>query len=306
MEPTLQERLENKEVIILDGAMGTELERRGVPMHDEAWSGAAVWTHPEVVRATHEDYIRAGADVIITNTFASARPVLAAAGLQDKVRQINTNAVRLAQEARTRVAAARQIWIAGAISLMPPGADTRRRPPVEHMRSHFQEQAEILAAAGVDVIALEMMRDIAYSLVAIDAAVATGLPVWVGFSCQRRDDGTLIMAPALNGETRLDEVLGPVMQRGGSLVTIMHSGVDDTGTALAQVLKQWQGPVGAYPNSGSFVMPHWQFVDIIPPQALVEKAKQWVAMGVQVIGGCCGIGPEHIRLLKQQLPPHIA
>ena len=66
----LQERIAEGEVIILDGATGTELERRGVPMHGEAWSAMALYTHPEVVRQVHEDYIRAGADIIITNTFS--------------------------------------------------------------------------------------------------------------------------------------------------------------------------------------------------------------------------------------------
>lgn len=69
---TLQEMLEHREVVVLDGATGTELERRGVPMHGVAWSAAALETHPDIVRKVHEDYIRAGADIIITNTFATS------------------------------------------------------------------------------------------------------------------------------------------------------------------------------------------------------------------------------------------
>ncbi|HEX5692919.1 MAG TPA: homocysteine S-methyltransferase family protein, partial [Roseiflexaceae bacterium] len=80
----LQARLDAGQVIMLDGATGTELQRRGVPMHGFAWSAAALDTHPDIVRAVHEDYIRAGADVIITNTFSTARHVLETAGLGDR------------------------------------------------------------------------------------------------------------------------------------------------------------------------------------------------------------------------------
>ena len=73
---TMQQRLASGEILILDGATGTELQRRGVPMHDEAWSAAAIVTHPDTVRAVHEDYIRAGAQVIITNTFSTGRLLL--------------------------------------------------------------------------------------------------------------------------------------------------------------------------------------------------------------------------------------
>ena len=103
----LQARIGRGEVIILDGATGTELQSRGVPMHGFAWSAAALDTHPETVRAVHEDYVRAGADVIITNTFATARHVLEPAGLGERVRALNQRAVALAQEARENAGALR-------------------------------------------------------------------------------------------------------------------------------------------------------------------------------------------------------
>ena len=94
----LQSRLKNGEVLILDGAMGTELQRRGVSMHSIAWSAAALLTHPEVVRHVHEDYIRVGADVIITNSFSTARHALEVAGMGYRTVEINRRAVELAQE----------------------------------------------------------------------------------------------------------------------------------------------------------------------------------------------------------------
>ena len=90
---TLQERIAEGEFVLLDGAMGTELERRGVPMDRKAWSAAAMDTHPEVIRNIHEDYIRAGAEIHIVNSFSTARHVLEPAGFGDKVEEFNRRAV---------------------------------------------------------------------------------------------------------------------------------------------------------------------------------------------------------------------
>jgi len=143
--PDLQARLEAGKVIILDGATGTELQRRGVPMHGFAWSAAALDTHPETVRVVHEDYIRAGADVIITNSFSTARHVLEPAGLGDRVRALNQRAVTLAQAARENAASGRPVAIAGSISSFR--AD---RTPAEQLEANYREQAELLAEAGVE------------------------------------------------------------------------------------------------------------------------------------------------------------
>src|SRR4028119_1122809 len=100
----VQGRLDAGEVVILDGAMGTELERREVPMDDVAWDAAALATHPDRVRGVHEDYIETGADVITTNTFATARRVLGPAGMGGQFSALNIRAVALAREARDNVA----------------------------------------------------------------------------------------------------------------------------------------------------------------------------------------------------------
>ena len=179
-----------------------------------------------------------------------------------------------------------------------PG-DEWRHP--ERLEATFREQAELLAEAGVDLIALEMMANPALARPALAAAVATGLPVWVGCSCDRAPDGAALLAhnqPDLNLTALLEALVGG----GGGLFTIMHSEVDDTGFALEQLGRHWSGPRGAYPNSGYFEMPNWQFVDLISPEAFAANARGWVAAGTQVIGGCCGIGPEHIRRLKDALP----
>ena len=294
----VQERLDGGEVLILDGAMGTELERRGVPMNDVAWDAAALATHPDLVREVHEDYIKAGADVIITNTFATARHVLEPAGMGRQFRELNNQAVTLAKEARENVADG-SVFIAGSISTMSAHDDHSYEPRAEKARDNYQEQAEVLAESGVDVIALEMMRDLEQTSYAVEAAVATRLPVWVGFSCKTTDEGTVVL---WDGNHTLAEALEQIPPLGASVVSIMHTLTEDTPPALREVISRWSGPVGAYPHSGEFIMPNWQFIDMVSPEDFTTQAQGWLGMGVQLIGGCCGIGPEHIRILKERLP----
>lgn len=101
---TLLDRLEANEVILIDGGPGTELENRNVPMYDKGWSASSTMIHPDILREVHEDYIRAGADVIITNTFSTSRHVLDECGLVDKFEEINQLATNVASQARENVA----------------------------------------------------------------------------------------------------------------------------------------------------------------------------------------------------------
>ncbi|MDP8973354.1 MAG: homocysteine S-methyltransferase family protein [Actinomycetota bacterium] len=293
----LLQRLDGGEVVILDGAMGTELEWRGVPMDDAAWSAAALMTHPDTVREVHEDYIRAGADVITTNTFATARHVLEPAGMGEQFRELNVRAVALAKEARD--AADGAVSIAGSISTFTARYDYSYEPRAEKARANYREQAEVLAESGVDVLALEMMRDIEQTTYAVEAAASTGLPLWIGFSCKTTEEGTVIL---WDGENTLVEALERVPLPGVSVASIMHTLIEHTPLALREVTSRWSGPVGAYPHSGEFIMPNWQFTDMISAEDFATEAEGWLELGARLVGGCCGIGPEHLRLLKERLP----
>jgi S-methylmethionine-dependent homocysteine/selenocysteine methylase len=294
----LQTRLDQDKVIILDGATGTELQRRGVPMHGFAWSAVALDTHPEMVRAVHEDYIRSGADVIITNSFSTARHVLKPAGLGDHVRALNQRAVRLAREARENAAADRPVAIAGSISSFRAGVTS-----AEQLEASYREQAELLAEAGVDLIALEMMYSAEHLAPAIRATLRTGLPIWIGFSCQVTGNGTVQLLDGsllANGLRQSLTLLGP-LSPGRAAVTVMHTLTEDIASALEIVRQHWSGPTGVYAHSGEWIDPNWQFIDMISPEDYLTAAQRWIELGTQIIGGCCGIGPEHIRLLKERL-----
>ena len=296
-----QERLERGDVIILDGAMGTELQRRGVPMDGVAWSATAMATHSDTVRAVHEDYLRAGAEVLITNSFATSRHVLTPVGLGDRVKELNRRSVELAREARDQVAPDHPVWIAGSISSFVPSGDNRRRPSPEVERASYREQAELLAEAGADLLALEMIRDIDQGRTIVQAAAATGLPVWLGFTCRLGDDGQSLMLRGRDAERPLQDCMGPVLAAGAcTVVGVMHSDIDSTDRALDTVLGSWAGPIACYPECGEWENPDWRFGDLTP-EAFAAAAEAWVDRGVQIVGGCCGIGPDHIGRLAERL-----
>jgi len=302
----LDQRLAKGEVIITDGAMGTELQRRGVPMDKAAWSAAAIASHPDTIREIHEDYIRAGAEVTIANTFGAARHVLAQAALGQRVPELNRRAVELAQEARDRAAGGREVFIAGSMSSFTAENSDAKQVMPDVAFASYREQAEVFAEAGADLIVLEMMQDVAYTVYALEAALATGLPVWVGFSARLAGDGETVLFFRKDVDSPLAEAVDKVMSVGGSLFGIMHSDVEATVPGLEVLRARWPGPLAAYPHSGRFIMPEWQFVDIISPEDYLAEARKWVEMGAQVVGGCCGIGPDHIRLLAEQLPKRVA
>jgi S-methylmethionine-dependent homocysteine/selenocysteine methylase len=270
-------------------------------MDDAAWCATALVTHPGTVREVHEDYIKAGADVVITNTFPTSRHVLGPAGLGDRFRELNELAVELAKQAREN-AAERPVYLAGSISTFSARLDDALQPPEEEARANYREQAEVLAETGVDLIAVEMLRDVRQAGYAVEGAVATGLPVWAGFSCKRREDGTVML---WDGEYSLAEALEEMPLSGVSVVSVMHTLVEDTPAALDQAARGWDGLVGAYPHAGRFVMPNWQFTDEISPRGFADEALRWLDAGARAIGGCCGIGPEHIMALGEALPARV-
>lgn len=291
----LDQRIANNEVLLIDGGMGSELEARGVPMDHEAWCGLANVEQRDVVRQIHEDYIRAGADVILTNTYPTNRAALEAAGAGDRVREINRSAVEIALEARER-AADGPTAVAGSMSIWgfynpddPPALD-----PVK-MLEIYREQASILAEAGVDLIVLEMFAS--FWPEGLQAASETGLPVWLGVWADLAPDGTpTAFLPDRPLEEELPDLLGP----GVTAVTLMHSTLESIVPALEVVARLWNGPRGAYPHVGEFERPRWVFHDIAPDDFATE-AQRWVDQGAQLAGGCCGIGPQHIAAVRERL-----
>jgi S-methylmethionine-dependent homocysteine/selenocysteine methylase len=290
----LIQRLDDSEIILIDGATGTEIERRGVPMVDNAWNGLGAKTHPAVVRGVHEDYIRSGAQIVISNTFSTSRHVLQDAGYEEYFELLNQRGVELAREARTNLEASHVLVAAGIAYL----SFTGKTPPHDQLRANLEEQAAIMAEAGADLIMLEMMADIERTQIALEAAQKTGLPVWVGFSCHLDEHGE----PILLFGSHLAEGIKALEGYDVPVITIMHTEVEYIPACLEVMNANWQGPYGVYAHSGKFVQPNWIFNDVISPEDYASAASLWLEQGVQVLGGCCGIGLEHIQVLEDMVP----
>ena len=207
----------------------------------------------------HEDFIRAGADVIIANTYAAARLPLERAGYGDRVVEANRRAVRAAREARDREAD-RPVAIAGSMSFAAAEDVVLRGRPGPRgteLLEHYREQASALTEAGVDLIALEMITSPSFGSPALEAAAETGLPVWLGVSVEVAADGhvRILDRPHDGLGGLLDALLGSAV----SAVTVMHSVIEAVEPALDVIARHWSGTVGAYPHCGDYKPPEWIF-----------------------------------------------
>jgi len=286
--------LAKKSPLILDGAMGTELQRRGVDTGLPLWSANALTNRGEVVLQIHRDYIDAGADIITTNTFRTTRRMFARANLPDQSDRYTTVAVDLAHQARDS-APGREILIAGS---MAPLEDCYRPdlvPPDDQLRLEHNELAGRLARAGTDFILLETMNTIREAYIACEAAIATGKEVMVSFICNRA--GHLY-----GGESFADAIrmITPLQPTAFSINCVSPRFIMP---ALNIACVTTSLPLAVYANVG---IPEnerrgWEFTREITPEDYSTYAGDWLHSGVTIIGGCCGTTPEYIAALANIL-----
>ncbi|MEO7371595.1 MAG: homocysteine S-methyltransferase family protein [Ilumatobacteraceae bacterium] len=285
-------------MIILDGGTGTLIQALGATMNDETWGADANLTDPEIVVEAHRQYLAAGAEMLIANTYATSPLLFNHLGRDADVARIDAAAVQLARRASDG-----SVPVAASFSVMRPGivgsdrSEMLREWSEPEARRLFAAKADGLVASGADIIAMEMMRDGDYSLWATEAAMATGLPVWIGIAVEQDGDGRLTGFGRPNW--LLEDFVEQLLRCAPAMASVMHSAPHVTGPALEIVRRHWRGSLGAYAESGYFAMPDWKFVDIIPVQEYVDYAGQWAGdFDLAMIGGCCGIGPAHIAALR--------
>lgn len=297
----LQRKLDAGDVIILDGGTGTELERRGVPMDSQAWCGPTSLEHLDVLQAIHQDYIAAGADIITANTYASSPLMLEPAGFGDQFEAINRAAIKTAHRAREASGRPDTI-VAGSLSHMVPVVAGTDRPVSETGLSRADvfnalgRLASLHKEEGSDLILLEMLYHPDRMKPAFDAAFETGLPVWAGFSVRRGEDGQ-VLSFTREKDIPFAETVKILADYDVAAAGIMHAPSNVIEDALSILRSTYDGALLAYPDSGYFKMPKWQFDAVIPTDEFRAYADQWAASGVQVIGGCCGLSPDHIRAI---------
>jgi S-methylmethionine-dependent homocysteine/selenocysteine methylase len=304
MQPyaALRERLARGQTVVLDGGVGSELVRRGV-----RWRDHGLRTDGAAVQALHTQYAAAGADVLRTNTFQLNRRIyqnvfrdaahmrhIGAPDLDQRVADLVPLAVALARAARDSVARP-EVAIAGVMSPLEHCFRPDLAPLSDAARNEHAEVAALLAAAGVDFLLLESMNTIREARSAVDAARATGLPVWVSFVTDGRH--------VLSGES-LREAYVVMETMGVEAFLVNCAPPEDIDRALT-AFGPTDVPVGAYAHIGHFDPPSWKFeffpqftgTDAWPPARYASAAAGWRSQGARIIGGCCGTGPDHIRAL---------
>jgi S-methylmethionine-dependent homocysteine/selenocysteine methylase len=298
---SIKKKLERGETVILDGGTGTDIQRRGAPMSGDTWCADANLTHGDIVRAVHADYVAAGADIVAANTYATSPLLFSHIGRAGEVPRIDALAIGHAREAT----AGTTVCVAGSMSTMRPMQSGSDRNNLAQewseaaARSLFAMKAEGLKTAGVDLIMMEMMRDTDYAIYASEAALATGLPVWIGLSAEKGKNGE--MQGWGRADCKFDDIARRLAALKPDAMCIMHTSANDTDEAITILRRHWQGPIGVYPESGYFKSPDWEFVDVIAPAELVAASRRWQGLGATAFGGCCGIGPGHISALAKEL-----
>ena len=276
-------RLQSK-VIVADGAMGTMLYAKGIFINrcfDELNLSA-----PQLVREIHQEYVRAGAEVLETNTFGSNRVRLSAFGFAEKLPAIVAAGVRLAREA-----AGDRAFVAGAIG--PLGVQIEPLGPMSfaEARAVFREQADALVAAGVDLIVLETFFELNELREAIFAArEAAGPEVVIIAQVTVEDDGRLRDGASTETFTRNlsswpVDVIGVNCSAGPKVAL----------ETVEKMLALTDKPLSAMPNAGLPATVEGRNIYLCSPEYMAQYARRFLQAGVRVIGGCCGTTPEHIK-----------
>jgi S-methylmethionine-dependent homocysteine/selenocysteine methylase len=287
--------------VLLDGSMGQELINRGASGQGILWSAKALFDHPEVVQAIHADYIRAGADIITTNSYACIRNNFEPAGVLDRLGEMNRLSVELAQRARDNCG--KDVLIAGS---MGPQYGSYRPDLVrgyEETEARYREQAGFLAS-GVDFFICETLSCRLEARAAVAAAMQTGKPVWLSWSVV--DSGEA----ALRSGEPLQDAWDDVARSGLDAALLNCSPPEAIDRALPELIALSDLPVGAYANAFTPIPHEWDYhgdESIPPPRTDVtpavyaRHAAGWIAAGARIIGGCCEVGPAHIAELNREL-----
>jgi len=275
-------------VLVCDGAMGTLLYSKGIFINRSF--DALNLTDPERVADVHRQYVRAGADVLETNTFGANRIKLRGFGLADRLPDINVEGARLA-----RAAADGHAYVAGAIGPLGIRIEPWGRTGRDEAEEYFREQAKALAEGGVDLFVLETFRDVS-ELGAAIAAVRTVCDLPVVAQMTIEEDGH-----SLDGTP--PEQFAPALQSYGADVIGINCSIGPAHMleTIERMATLTGVPLSAQPNAGRPRDVEGRTIYLTSPEYMASYARRFVAHGVRLVGGCCGTTPEHIRQMKSAL-----
>lgn len=288
----LQNRLEQREILIMDGGMGTEILHRGVPTTLPLWSAKALLSHPEVVQHIHEDYIAAGAQIIITDTFRTTRRAFAKQGLADKAHAATVLACQLVQQAIERVKPIHEVYIAGSMAPLEDCYSPELTPSNQELLQEHATYAQDIMTGGVDFLLLETMITLRETLAAIHAAKQLAMPFAVSFCTDTQG--------ALLGGESLEQVVKEV-EKYDPLFIGINCVAPVTATKALRVLKLATGkPLSVYAQGEGVADDDqgWRFLEENAIDNYMMQVKHWIEEGAQIIGGCCGTSPAYIERLS--------
>src|SRR3982750_2132906 len=275
----------DERVLVCDGAMGTMLYAKGVFIN-KSFDALNV-TQPDLVAEVHQEYVRAGADIIEANTCGANRIKLGSFGLADKLHAVNEQGARIA-----RHAADDKAYVAGAIGPLGIRIEPWGKTGVDEARDYFREQAQALAEGGVDLFILETFRDLNEIGAAIDAVRSvSNLPIIAQMTTEE-DGNTLDGTPP--------ERFTPDLDRSGATIIGLNCAVGpapmlDTIERMAAVTTR---TLSAQPNAGQPRDVEGRNIYLCSPEYMASYARRFILHNVRLVGGCCGTTPEHIRQIK--------
>jgi homocysteine S-methyltransferase len=275
-------------VYVFDGAMGTRLYDKGVYInrsYDEL-----NLTAPELVREVHAEYVRAGADIIETNTFGATRHKLQPYGLEEKLHDINVAAARIARDA-----AGESVYVAGAIGPLGLRIEPYGPTSFDEAKELYKEQAEALLEGGVDLFILETFSDVAVIEQAIRAVrEVSDIPIVAQMTIQMDGNTTFGTSP---------EIFTARLDRLGADVIGLNCGVGPTHvlSALEKMRGATAKMLSAQPNAGLPRDVQGRQFYMGSPEYMATFARRFVQAGAKFVGGCCGTTPTHIRLIADAI-----
>jgi homocysteine S-methyltransferase len=282
--PSFLEELDER-VLVCDGATGTMLYAKGIFLNrcfDEL-----NLTQPDLVAELHQQYVRAGADVIETNTFGANRVKLGAFGLADRVHAINVQGARIA-----RHAAREQAWVAGAVGPLGIRIEPWGRTGVDEAEAWFKEQAAALVEGGVDLFVLETFRDLNEVGAAIRAVRGVcDLPIVAQVTTE--EDGN-------TPDGTSPEMFVPELERHGADIVGLNCSVGPAAMleAIERMARVATKRLSAQPNAGRPREIEGRNIYLCSPEYMASYARRFINTGVRLVGGCCGTTPDHIRQIK--------
>jgi homocysteine S-methyltransferase len=282
--------------MLADGAMGTVLYSRGVFInrcYDEL-----NLSDPGLILSVHEEYLQAGAEILETNTFGANRIRLARHGLAGKVKEINEAGVRLARQAveHLKEKQAGEAWVAGSVGPLGVRLEPLGKTGLSEAREAFAEQIQVLADGGADLLILETMPALNEAHEALEAAhaVAPHLPVIVMVTVD--DDSN-----CLDGASP-QQAAALLTEWGASAIGVNCStGPTTVLTAIEAMRQATTLPLVAMPNAGMPRAVEGRNIYLCSPEYMASFARKAINAGVQMVGGCCGTTPNHIRAMRSAM-----